>query len=82
VCLAGCAADCAAAVPVAYVGGRAVGDHQPGSRDFGRTRRLGPARFEQAAILRHPHAVITTGQAWDPAIATHGTRHTPQTLAA
>jgi transposase len=28
-----------------------------------------------AAILRHLHAVITTGQAWDPTIATHGTRH-------
>ncbi len=27
-----------------------------------------------AAILRHLHAVITTGQAWDPIIATHGTR--------
>jgi transposase len=27
-----------------------------------------------AAILRHLHAVITTGQAWDPNIATHGTR--------
>ena len=27
-----------------------------------------------AAILRHLHAVITTGQRWDPAIATHGTR--------
>ena len=27
-----------------------------------------------AAILRHLHAVITTGQAWDPVIATHGTR--------
>jgi transposase len=25
-----------------------------------------------AAILRHPHAVITTGRRWDPAIATHG----------
>jgi transposase len=25
-----------------------------------------------AAILRHLHAVITTGQAWDPTIATHG----------
>jgi transposase len=35
-----------------------------------------------AAILRHLHAVITTGQAWDQAIATHGTRHTPQPLAA
>jgi transposase len=27
-----------------------------------------------AAILRHLHAVITTGQRWDPAIATHGTK--------
>jgi transposase len=26
-----------------------------------------------AAILRHLHAVITTGTAWDPLIATHGT---------
>jgi hypothetical protein len=26
-----------------------------------------------AAILRHLHAVITTGTAWDPSIATHGT---------
>jgi hypothetical protein len=25
-----------------------------------------------AAILRHLHAVITTGQAWDPLIATLG----------
>jgi len=28
-----------------------------------------------AAILRHLHAVVTTGQKWDPVIATHGTRH-------
>src|SRR3954470_3171268 len=27
-----------------------------------------------AAILRHLHAVVTTGQAWDPHVATHGTR--------
>jgi transposase len=27
-----------------------------------------------AAILRHLHAVVTTGQAWDPNIAIHGTR--------
>ena len=27
-----------------------------------------------AAILRQLHAVITTGRAWDPTIATHGTR--------
>jgi transposase len=35
-----------------------------------------------AAILRHLHAVITTGQAWDPLIATHGTRRTPPAMAA
>lgn len=28
-----------------------------------------------AAILRHLHAVITTGTVWDPLIATHGNRH-------
>jgi len=33
------------------------------------------------AILRQLHAVITTGQAWDPDIATHGTRRRPPTLA-
>jgi len=27
-----------------------------------------------AAILRQLHAVITTGRAWNPTIATHGTR--------
>ena len=32
------------------------------------------------AILRQLHAVITTGQAWDPDIATHGTRHKPTTI--
>jgi transposase len=36
-----------------------------------------------AAILRHLHAVVTTGQAWDPNIATHGTRSkTPAELGA
>jgi transposase len=35
-----------------------------------------------AAILRHLHAVITTGQAWDPDIATHGTRPQRQASAA
>ena len=28
-----------------------------------------------AAILRQLHAIITTGQLWDPVTATHGTRH-------
>ena len=27
-----------------------------------------------AAILRHLHAVVTTGRHWDPVIATHGTK--------
>jgi transposase len=35
-----------------------------------------------AAILRHLHAVITTGRAWDPEIATHGTTRQVDTLAA
>jgi len=35
-----------------------------------------------AAILRHLHAVITTGQAWDPATATHSTRRETAALAA
>jgi len=35
-----------------------------------------------AAILRHLYAVITTGKAWDPDIATHGTRRPEVPLAA
>jgi len=35
-----------------------------------------------AAILRQLHAVITTGQAWDPVTATHGTRRASTPLAA
>jgi transposase len=35
-----------------------------------------------AAILRHLHAVIRTGQAWDPLMATHGTRHRQAPVAA
>jgi hypothetical protein len=35
-----------------------------------------------AAILRHLHAVIPRKQAWDPAIATRGTRHNRVALAA
>jgi transposase len=35
-----------------------------------------------AAILRHLHAVITTGRPWDPVIATHGTRRQAAALAA
>jgi transposase len=35
-----------------------------------------------AAILRHLHAVITTGQRWDPLIATHGIRALKETIIA
>jgi transposase len=35
-----------------------------------------------AAILRHLHAVITTGRPWDPVTATHGTRRQAAALAA
>ena len=35
-----------------------------------------------AAILRQLHAVITTGQAWDPVTAAHGTRRQGTALAA
>ena len=34
----------------------------------------GPDRHRRRGILRHMHAVITAGQAWDPAIATHGSQ--------
>ena len=47
--------------------------------------KLTPAQAQTliaAAILRHLHAVITTGQAWDPAIARHGAQPTAQALAA
>lgn len=42
------------------------------------TNRLTPTQAQTviaAAILRQLHAVITTGQPWDPRIATHGTGH-------
>ena len=48
------------------------------------TNKLKPTQAQTilaGAILRQLHAVITTGQAWDPGIATHGTRRTPTTLA-
>ena len=35
-----------------------------------------------AAILRHLHAVITTGRRWDPFIATHGARTVNRTMIA
>ncbi len=47
------------------------------------TNKLKPTQAQTVlagAILRQLHAVITTGQTWDPAIATHGTRRKPTTL--
>jgi transposase len=47
--------------------------------------RLTPTQAQTviaAAILRHLHAVITTGQAWDPLTAAHGTRCPDGTMAA
>ena len=49
------------------------------------TNKLTPTQAQTviaAAILRHLHAVITTGRAWDPDIATHGTRRTKETTLA
>jgi transposase len=47
--------------------------------------RLTPTQAQTviaAAILRHLHAVITTGRAWDPLIATHGIRGKKETALA
>jgi transposase len=44
------------------------------SREHNKLRPTQAQTVIAAAILRHLHAVITTGQAWDPTIATHGTR--------
>ena len=49
------------------------------------TNKLKPTQAQSviaAAILRHLHAVITTGRAWDPEIATHGLIRPATTLAA
>jgi transposase len=52
------------------------------SRDNNKLRPTQAQTIIAAAILRHLHAVITTGQAWDPTVATHGSRPVPETLAA
>ena len=49
------------------------------------TNKLTPTQAQTviaAAILRHLHAVITTGRAWDPVIATNGTRRKKETTLA
>jgi transposase len=52
------------------------------SREHNKLRPTQAQTVIAAAILRHLHAVITTGQAWDPAIATHGNRRTFEPAAA
>jgi transposase len=48
------------------------------------TNKLKPTQAQTVlagAILRQLHAVITTGQAWNPEVAPHGTRHLPESTA-
>jgi transposase len=52
------------------------------SREQNKLRPTQAQTVIAAAILRQLHAVITTGQAWDPEIATHGTRRKARALAA
>jgi hypothetical protein len=44
------------------------------SREHNKLRPTQAQTVIAAAILRHLHAVITTGQTWDPTIAAHGSR--------
>ena len=44
------------------------------SREHNKLRPTQAQTVIAAATLRHLHAVIATGQAWDPSIATNGTR--------
>ena len=52
------------------------------SREQNKLRPTQAQTVIAAAILRQLHAVITTGQAWDPDIAAHGTRRKTRALAA
>ena len=52
------------------------------SRDHNKLRPTQAQTVLAAAILRHLHAVITTGQTWDPAIATYGSRTSGPAIAA
>ena len=46
----------------------------PTTREHNKLKPTQAQTVIAAAILRHLHAVVTTGRAWDPEIATHGTR--------
>jgi len=60
-----------------------TGQGRPGlRREHNKLRPTQAQTVLAAAILRHLHAVITTGQRWDPAIAAHGTRARPRAAAA
>ena len=52
------------------------------SRDHNKLTPTQAQTVIAAAILRHLHAVSTTGQAWDPAAAAQGTRHNSAAIAA
>ena len=52
------------------------------TRDHNKLKPIQAQTVIAAAILRHLHAVITTGQAWDPQIATHGKRDQAAAVAA
>ena len=52
------------------------------TRDTNRLTATQAQTVIAAAILRHLHAVITTDTAWDPLIATHGTRRKQATTMA
>ena len=52
------------------------------SRQHNKLRPTQAQTVLAAAILRHLHAVITTGQTWNPAIATHGSQARSRAAAA
>jgi len=52
------------------------------TRDHNRLTATQAQAVIAAAILRQLHAVITTGQRWDPLIATHGTKQPGVPIAA
>jgi transposase len=55
-------------------------DYATQARPSSRVNKLRPTQAQTviaAAILRHLHAVISTGQTWNPAIATHSHTATP-----
>lgn len=78
-------------VAVHATDGRWVWDESGTPFDFEEAERYAARRLTvpqaqaviAATILRHLYAVITTGQAWDPTIAAHGSEHARQvTIAA